>query len=873
MMDQLERSLQLLDESTVKSKRGLLRSKDVLRPLQHQQQQYERLSRSVLNDSSLGIPLDSVQDISAFRSFDDASSISTSVLSLAAGSTAGNAKEITKRLCVQFLEVVNQHDHEANVFDTLEELVETLELTLTEMDTNARQLQSVGRERRLQAEEMWLHAERETWKLMCCLYRDRTETQRQDSEMDDLPLVNSERTIIEHLYEANANLREYQLIVDWLEQMAQRENKLQAGCYTNRTVAWENTLHQLLEIGQTAFGSGRPIVKSLDPDAPIREKRPLHDLDAEDQARLSRDIFLELRQGRLDVAQSKCEHCGQAWKAAILEGWKLHHDPNYGSETATTLTRTAIEGNPRRDLWKKFAWKMAESRLLDPYTKASIGSLCGHLEAMLELLSEHTWTDMLWGYLKVQIDIRVESEIRSHCIKSYLPMPDRYWSWKMSLEQIFDELEAHRNARISLTAKDVDKVIQKYLILDDIPQLMRIVDGWIGGTADVVLSPPMLRFLAHFVIFTRQIGKPFQEEIGDRVIKRYVEYLISLGDPALVAFYTSSLPSDMQLLLYSNFLETITEKIDRKRALEEANGFGLDVPTITVYTVEKYRALEPEDAPEPMAAAGELSALDNQKISSLEWLTFYPAQRGELLWQANALIRYFLAKRSIEAARKTFAVVPSDTMEQIYTHYGSKDDIPWREEVSIREYLCHQSYLAALDSYNDWTVLFYNNRPKPPPAMKVSNFTERVTSEHREQAYRNELSIWEHRLGEATNRTHDLLYNILMFPEDGWLVDADPKPDVSFEQEEDWQHRVVQMESLRKLCIPEVVLLLHQLHTLTERHSDNLVLADVLCSESRKLYSVFAKHKLAETLTKIAESSLALMNTRSDPFVGDAVKK
>ncbi|XP_058061948.1 nuclear pore complex protein Nup107 [Anopheles bellator] len=864
-MDQLERSLMLLDESNVKSKRGLLRSKEAARSLLQ-----GKPTITGLAESSAGVSLDMVQDVSGYRVIEDATALTTSRLSLAAGSTTSNAKDVTTRLCVQFLEVLQRHSNETDVFETIDELVETIETTLTDLDLAARQLLPAGRERRLQAEEMWLNAERETWKLMNCLYRDRFVTQKMESEIDDLPLVNSERTIIDHLYTANANLREYQLIVDWLEQTAWGEQGMQTGHYTNRTVAWENTLHQLLDIGQTAFGSGRQIVKSLDPDAPVREKRPLHDLDAEDQNRLAKQIFLDIRHGRLEEAQSKCEHYGMAWKAAILEGWRLHHDPNYGAETVS-LTRNMIDGNPRRDLWKKFAWKMAESRLLDAYTKAAVGSLCGHLEAMLEVLAEHTWTDVLWAYLKVQIDIRVESEIRSHCIKSYLPMPERYWNGKMSLEQIFDELEAHRNVRVSLTAKDVDKVIQKYIILDDIPELMRIVDGWIEGAAEVTLSPPMLRFLSHFVMFIRQIGKAFQEDIGDRIIGRYVKHLIQIGDAHMLAFYTAALPPDMQLLLYSKFLETLNETHERKRALEEAYGFGLDVPTVTVYTVEKFRAREPdEDGDTP--AAGNLSALDEQKISSLEWLTFYPEQRGELLWQANALMRYFLGRRCIEATRRTFDVVPADTIEQIFTHYGSKDDIPCKEEVSIREYLCHQTYLFAINGYNDWSQLFYNEKPKAPATVKITNFTERVTSEHLEQTYRNKLSVWEHRLAEATNRTHDLLYNVLLFPEAGWLVDVDtakPAP----EDDEDWQHRAVQMDSLRKLCIPEVVLLLHQLHTLTERHSENLVLADVLSSELRKLYSVFPKHKLAETLGKLAESSLTLINARKDPFVGDAAKK
>jgi nuclear pore complex protein Nup107 len=79
------------------------------------------------------------------------------------------------------------------------------------------------------------------------------------------------------------------------------------------------------------FGGNRELVQALDPDAPYRENRPLHDLDQEDQKRLTKNIFKCIRQGKIDEAQSLCVHCGQPWQAAVLEGWRLFHDPNFDS--------------------------------------------------------------------------------------------------------------------------------------------------------------------------------------------------------------------------------------------------------------------------------------------------------------------------------------------------------------------------------------------------------------------------------------------------------------------------------------------------------------------------------------------------------------
>lgn len=50
----------------------------------------------------------------------------------------------------------------------------------------------------------------------------------------------------------------------------------------------------------------------------------------------------------------------------------------------------------------------------------------------------------------------------------------------------------------------------------------------------------------------------------------------------------------------------------------------------------------------------ELTAEDNAKVSALDWVVYYPSQRAEAVWQANALICHFLAVGKLEAARKAF---------------------------------------------------------------------------------------------------------------------------------------------------------------------------------------------------------------------------
>lgn len=150
-------------------------------------------------------------------------------------------------------------------------------------------------------EEVSLESERNTWRLIYCLYQNRISSAGLSTQMEHDESVNSnyisEKNIIDNLYKSESYIREYQLIIDWLEKNAldQADKYPSIELFTDKTVAWENTVHQLhnQKLG-IAFSSSRPLVSSLDPDAPIREGKPLHDLDREDDARLEKRMFIEV---------------------------------------------------------------------------------------------------------------------------------------------------------------------------------------------------------------------------------------------------------------------------------------------------------------------------------------------------------------------------------------------------------------------------------------------------------------------------------------------------------------------------------------------------------------------------------------------------
>lgn len=112
--------------------------------------------------------------------------------------------------------------------------------------------------------------------------------------------------------------------------------------FGNAIAGWENTLHALKskEKGVNTDVSDENLVTQMDPDAPNREKiKRLHPLDKEDDMRLLGSMFARLRCGQLVEAQQLCFRAGQPFRAAMLEGWKLYHDPNMKSKSNEAETK------------------------------------------------------------------------------------------------------------------------------------------------------------------------------------------------------------------------------------------------------------------------------------------------------------------------------------------------------------------------------------------------------------------------------------------------------------------------------------------------------------------------------------------------------
>uniref|UniRef100_A0A8C5YX41 Nuclear pore complex protein n=1 Tax=Marmota marmota marmota TaxID=9994 RepID=A0A8C5YX41_MARMA len=710
------------------------------------------------------------------------------------------------------------------------------------------------------ASMLWLlQQEMVTWRLLASLYRDRIQSSLEDENMFAIAVS---FILVFFLYRCLGMWLSGRVPLSSIPS-TKRSRPILNGLFKNIYIFFpfrENTLHTLKQRQLASYmGSVRPLVTELDPDAPIRQKMPLDDLDREDEVRLLKYLFTLIRAGMTEEAQRLCKRCGQAWRAATLEGWKLYHDPNVNGGTELE----PVEGNPYRRIWKISCWRMAEDELFNKYERAIYAALSGNLKQLLPVCD--TWEDTVWAYFRVMVDSLVEQEIQTSVMTLDITeeLPREYLEANWTLEKVFEELQATDKKRVLEENQEHYHIVQKFLILGDIDGLMDEFSKWLSKSRSN-LPGHLLRFMTHLILFFRTLGLQTKEEVSIEILKTYIQLLINEKHTNLIAFYTCHLPQDLAVAQYALFLEGVTEFEQRHHCLELAKEADLDVATITKTVVENIRKKDDGEfshhdlAPSLDTATTEE---DRLKIDVIDWLVFDPAQRAEALKQGNAIMRKFLASKKHEAAKEVFVKIPQDSIAEIYNQWeeqGMESPLPAEDDNAIREHLCIRAYLEAHETFNEW-FKHMNSAPQKPTLIPQPTFTEKVAYEHKEKKYEMDYSIWKGHLDALTADVKEKMYNVLLFVDGGWMVD------VREDAEEDHE-RTHQMVLLRKLCLPMLCFLLHTILHSTGQYQECLQLADMVSSERHKLYLVFSKEELRKLLQKLRESSLMLLDQGLDPL-------
>ncbi|RKP01737.1 hypothetical protein CXG81DRAFT_25577 [Caulochytrium protostelioides] len=382
-----------------------------------------------------------------------------------------------------------------------------------------------------------------------------------------------------------------------------------------------------------------PLVSEYDPDAPLREGKPLAGDDATyENEQLAQRIFLALRRGRLMDAIDACRACDAPWQAAVLLGSIRRRDTlldgdalarrgadGAGADDATDAI--VVGGNANHRLFKLAARAAAAEPRLGKFQRATYAVLAGAIDHALAVCQ--SWEDHLWVRYRARLEAEVEAALdASHAADAAAAAAEPSSALTAAAPRASEEFALARyDATPEAILADVAQAIQEdaaavpataggagrrqqhpfheaqaSLILDHVHELYgQFVDEMSavmsGQTAMSPLFPHRLRFMAHLVLILRDfLPTQYALEHGrgaatphgptplapaERILEAYANLLVSARKNDDVALYARFLPRTAQVDLYAHFLKNVDADITtRWGLLDSARRHGLDIDPI-----------------------------------------------------------------------------------------------------------------------------------------------------------------------------------------------------------------------------------------------------------------------------------------------------
>lgn len=536
----------------------------------------------------------------------------------------------------------------------------------------------------MQEEIATLRHERNTWMLMRTvfhLYVENKEDSGTINMLERTEFAPSEKTLMDLAAEETLALRQAHGVAQWLMAVAgqdRRDTAADAFGSFDSGYSWVNT-QEALESSKRGYvqsqAAAPQLVPSLDPDAPLRTGKALHSFDVDAERALFARLFRLVRSDRLAEARDLCTSVGQAWRAASLLGNEPHHYDTVGSDEAS--------GCLHRSLWRTAAVALCETRELGIHERALYATVSAYLPPLLDAAVCSSWSDALWAHATVFVRAKAEARAAAFS-KSEIPSDLSDFA-QLTLADLFDRVNHSPQANVREDAQHPIHQLQRLLILNDIPAVLRQMADWVASEQ----LPHFHRLFAHLVLFLRQVV-PAEIDVtnAEVVLQGFANQLVARNDFACVATYTVELQNNKHVSFYSTFAARSTTRDARQQALRLADQVHmrvLDIATSIVADSIKENA------------SGALS--DSSLVNALEWLLFTPTHLPFALFYANKIIRRFLGADKFELARQAASMVNA-------AEIPIAGELPFHISDVEDEFQAHLVLLDAEEAYVAWSIHF-----------------------------------------------------------------------------------------------------------------------------------------------------------------------
>lgn len=629
----------------------------------------------------------------------------------------------------------------------------------------------------------------------------------------------------------------------------------------------------------------------------------LDEVEQRAESRLSLEIFRLVRAGRLEEAEDICRRVGQPWRAASLGGGKFGYE----------FSGNGVKGHARKT-WRMAATAIAKSSHpgITPHERAVYGILAGVLEPALAVAS--SYEDQAWARLTVLLDSSAERVLSGASVDSFKIEDSDILEVLVECEHTAEGnefvsgevLESIRTIRAYI---GIGRSMCAQHSSDLLGELARL-----GQTGLDHGKGWVCRYVAHVCLFLKWGAllpgideRPTDMTNFDIAVESYVKHVLQqdLHDekeankqgiilPArdlvhdLSASYLSELFSEERMvktysgLLYASLRADLChERAEAKRVgvaprdidirrticLQKAgqsfarkvlNNLIVTATDLTWESTMPYGDLAESSALDIRAEVSlvdEISETDQMAVRAIEFLIFPAfANYEEALMRVTKAARYFFLRGKPGAARHLLAWFPSDIISQIPEGRCSG---------AVHELDSWRVYMDAIFKHNKWNRYHRSRRPKPilrkvraDAAAKPGevSYEAQASAAIQLEKHNKENEEFFRILKQHRDAAIESLRDALHF-EGGWMsgTKAGNGQDVQMDLEKR-QSALREIQAIRKIGVPQLAVLLHQVLHESGMYSEAIGLAQTIADDGLKLSENFGPSELGAFLTRVADS-------------------